>query len=255
MRVLDIEGGINFRDFGGWRGAGGRRVRTGLLFRSGSLAHLTEHGVAQAGRLGIRLICDLRRDDERASEPSRLPSNRPAVEEIAIDPGNAIAMRAALESGELGLEERIRFMVEINRDLARDHTEDYRRMFRRLLDTEGSFLVHCAAGKDRTGFGVALVQLALGVPHEEVTRDYLLTNEALDWETHVLPRVRARVGPHVPVDMEATMALAGVRPEYLAAAFAEIDARFESVERYLGEAIGLTPADFSDLQARLLTPG
>lgn len=254
MRVLDIEGGFNFRDFGGWRGAGGRPVRTGALFRSGSLARLTDRGREQAGALGIRLVCDLRRDDERVAEPSRLPSNDPAVEVIAIDPGNAIAMRAALENGELTLEERIRYMVEINRDLARDHTEDYRRMFRRLLDTDGGFLVHCAAGKDRTGFGVALVQLALGVPHEDVTRDYLLTNEVLDWETQVLPRVRARVGPDVPVDMEATMALAGVRPEYLAAAFQEIDARFESVEHYLGEALALDPGALEALRVRLLEP-
>lgn len=252
MRIIPIEGAINFRDFGGYEAGTGRRLRTGRLFRCGHLAGLTPAGQQHAGELGIDVICDLRYDGEREAEPSKLPSNQPHVEHIAIDPVNAIAMRAAQEQAPLPLAERIRFMCEINRDLVRDHVPEYRRVFDALLNHPGGFLVHCAAGKDRTGFAVALIQLALEVPHEIVTRDYLYTNELLDWESMVLPRMRARFPDEADFDRETVMALAGVRPEYLAAAFEEIDGQFDDAQHFLREALALSDDELEGLRARLL---
>lgn len=252
MRIIPIEGSINFRDFGGYHGLDGRPLRMGRLFRCGSLAHITPAGQADAGALGIDVICDLRYGEERASEPSRLPSNDPHVEHIDIDPRNAIAMRAAQAEAPLPLADRIRYMCEINRDLVRDHVPEYRRVFDALLAHPGGFLVHCAAGKDRTGFAVALIQLALGVPHETVTRDYLYTNEVLDWETDVLPRMRARFPDEHEFDQETVMALAGVRPEYLQSAFEEIDGNFDDAQHFLREALTLTNDEMAALRARLL---
>src|SRR5690348_15840164 len=63
-RILDVEGVINFRDMGGYHTANGKRVRTGLLYRSGALDGITEKGVAKLQELGIELICDLRSDEE-----------------------------------------------------------------------------------------------------------------------------------------------------------------------------------------------
>ena len=239
-RILSIPGAVNLRDFGGYATQSGRQVRRDKLFRSGALSELTDAGCAAFAELDVQLICDLRRDDERREEPTVLPAHNPRRLEIPIDPGSAVAMRAAFATSNLSVQQRIDYMVQINHDLARHHAEDYALMFDGLLALErGGFLVHCAAGKDRTGFAVALILHALGVPEQTVVEDYLLTNDALDFENYLLPRLRARHGTTMVVERDALMAVAGVRAEYLQGAYNAIKADFESVEHYIEKAIGL----------------
>lgn len=252
-RIISIPGAINLRDFGGYATEDARHVRMGRLFRSGALAHLDAEGQAAFARLDVRLICDLRRDEERHEEPTPMPHGSPARLEIPIDPGSAIALRAGMVDDTLTAKQRIDFMVQINHELARDHTEDYARMFEGLLALEeGGFLVHCAAGKDRTGFACALILHALGVPEHTVLEDYLLTNVTMDYERFLLPKLRARYGDAIALDRESVMALAGVRPEYIRAAYAAIEADFEGVEHYIEAAIGLDGAARERLRARYL---
>ncbi|MEQ8858064.1 MAG: tyrosine-protein phosphatase [Pseudomonadales bacterium] len=252
-RHVALDGAVNLRDFGGYRSADGLAVRRGRLFRSGTLAHLPGPAQREFLRLDVRLICDLRRPDERAEEPTPFPDGAPRRLEIPIDPGSALVMRQRLGSARLSLAERIDFMVAINRELARDHADDYARMFAGLLELdEGGFLVHCSAGKDRTGFACALVLHALGVDQRTVVEDYLLTNEAMDYEGYVLPRLAARFEPAEIPDRESVMALAGVRPEYLEAAYQAIVAEFDGVEHYLERAVGLDAAARRTLRERLL---
>ena len=252
-RTLALDGAVNLRDFGGYRTADGRSVRTGRLFRSGTLTHLTPAAQQDFQRLDVRLICDLRRPDEVSDEPTPFPPHAPRRLEIPIDPGSAQAMRARLRDDHVPLEQRIEFMVAINRELARHHADDYARMFEGLLELEdGGFLVHCSAGKDRTGFACALILHALGVPEDTVIEDYLLTNEAMDYDGYVVPRLLARYEPHGLPDRETVMALAGVRPEYLRAAYQAIEAEFEGVEHYVERAVGLDAAARQLLRSRLL---
>jgi len=252
-RTIVLEGAVNLRDFGGYATEDGGAVRRGRLFRSGTLTHLSEAGMRAFAELDVALICDLRRPEEQHEEPTPFPPEAPRRLEIPIDPGSAIAMREQLGNAGLALQQRIDFMVAINRDLARDHAEDYARMFEGLLELEsGGFLVHCAAGKDRTGFACALVLHALGVPEHTVLEDYLLTNQAMDFERYLLPRLMARYGQDAVVDREAVMALAGVRPEYLKAAYQAIEAEFEGVEHYIERAVGLDAAARARLRARLV---
>jgi protein-tyrosine phosphatase len=252
-RTIALEGAVNLRDFGGYATEDGRTVRRGRLFRSGSLAHLTDQAQQAFHELGVELICDLRRPDEKHEEPTPFPLHRPRRLEIPIDPGSAIVMREQLTQAELDLKARIDFMVAINRDLARDHAEDYARMFEALLEMdEGAFLVHCSAGKDRTGFACALILHTLGVPEQTVLEDYLLTNQAMDFEGYILPRLTARYGHRPTPDREAVMALAGVRPEYLRAAYQAIEDEFEGVEHYIERAVGLDARAREHLRARLV---
>ena len=265
-RILRFEGAVNLRDFGGYATEDGGRVATGRLYRCGTLADLTDGGKRAFAELDVKLICDLRRGDEKAAEPTPELAGAPGRLEIPIDPGSAVAMRERLDEGGLTLKERIDFMVGINRDLASNHAEDYARMFERLLELEdGAFLVHCSAGKDRTGFACALILHALGVSEATVLEDYLLTNEAMDYEGYVQKRIRAepsageREGPvprkkqlwtHLEADRESTMALFGVRPEYLRSAYDAIAAEFEGVEHYIEQAIGLDSAARQRLRSR-----
>ena len=250
-RILRFEGAVNLRDFGGYATEDGGRIATGRLYRCGTLADLTDGGKRAFAELDVKLICDLRRGDEKAAEPTPELAGAPGRLEIPIDPGSAMVMRERLTERGLTLKERIDFMVGINRDLASNHAEDYARMFERLLELEdGAFLVHCSAGKDRTGFACALILHALGVSEATVLEDYLLTNEAMDYEGYVQKRIRAQLWTHLEADRESTMALFGVRPEYLRSAYDAIAAEFEGVEHYIEQAIGLDSAARQRLRSR-----
>ncbi len=255
-RSITLEGAVNLRDFGGYATSDGGCVRRGRLFRSGALARLTESGREAFGALGIGLICDLRRENEKAAAPTPFPPDAPRRLEIPIEPGSARQLYAEMGRTALSPEEGVAYMVNINRELARHHAEDYARMFEALLELEDEgFLVHCSAGKDRTGFACALILHALGVPRETVVEDYLLTNQALDIEGIVVPLLTAKYG--VPDDMprESMLAIAGVRPEYLHAAFEAIEAEFEGVEHYLERAVGLDRTARDALRQRLVERG
>ena len=251
-RIVELEGAINFRDFGGYDTRHGARVRDGVLFRSGTMVGLTERGVRAFHALGIGVICDLRRPAEFEEEPTPLPHDRPRRVSIPIDPDSAVKLRDALDHAPVDVERRVRFMIDINKELARAHAADYQRMFDVVLDSEPhGFLVHCAAGKDRTGFGVALIQLALGVPRETVMEDYLLTNAAVDFERFTLPRLRVRF-PERRIDPDEARALSCVREDYLHAALGAAEEAFGSVDAYLERSLGLDPAKRRRLEARLL---
>ena len=252
-RTLTLEGAVNLRDFGGYDTRHERPVRRGRLFRSGSLARLPDTSQQALLRLGVGLICDLRGAPEKEAAPTPFPPHAPRRMEIPIDPGSAARLYRELGRSRLSLKQSIDFMVNINRELARDHADDYARMFEGLMALgDSGFLVHCSAGKDRTGFACALILHALGVPRETVLEDYLLTNQALDFDGHILPMLTERYGAPPDMDREAIMAVAGVRVEYLEAAIEAIEAEFEGVEQYLERAVGLDRAAREVLCSRLL---
>ncbi len=249
-RIIDVPGAINLRDFGGYPTIDGGRVRHGLLYRSGMLAELTDEGQSALRALGIGVICDLRRDDERALEPTPFPAHDPRQIVVSIDPDKAVKARLATEYSGLDVAGRVQFMIEINRELAVVHTLQYRRVFDALWSAgDAGFLVHCAAGKDRTGFGVAAIQLALGVPRETVVEDYLLTNVAMDFERFIVPRLRPSYGE---VDVEQARALSGARSEYINAALDAVDDAYGSFDAYLEGALGIHQSRRAALRARYL---
>ncbi len=251
-RVVDLAGSVNFRDFGGYATTDGARIRRGRLFRCGQMANLTDAAQLQFAKLNIRVICDLRRPDERQADPTPVPDHVSRRVEIPIDPASAAMLRDSMADSALDVDQRVAFMRAITVGLARDHAQGYARMFQALQDhAPGGFLVHCTAGKDRTGVGVALIQLALGAPREAVMEDYLLTNEVIDFEGFLLPRLRANLG-HDSIDVESARVLAGVRPEYLNAALDEMERACGSLEAYLEQAIGLRSRQRDQLREHFL---
>ena len=252
-RNIPLAGAINLRDFGGYPTIDGGMVRRRRLFRSGALAGLSETAQQTFSQLGIGLICDLRREDEKLTQPTPFPKDTPRRLEIPISPGSGETLFEELSQGMRSARKSIDLMVKINRELARDHADDYARMFEGLLELEDEgFLVHCAAGKDRTGFACALILHALGVAEETVLEDYLLTNEFLDIEGDIMTRLISNFGSGVLPEPDFIEALAGVRPEYLRAAYQAIESEFEGVEHYLERAIGLDTNARDLLRSRLV---
>jgi len=251
-RHVPLQGARNFRDFGGYATADGRRVRWGHLYRSGQLGGLTESDQAQVAALGIRLICDFRRDSERDSDPNRLaPAHRPRLENLPIAPGNTASamLHFASDDGVVSVERVAQTMLDINRDFALAQRPAYRRMFDALLAEEGPLLVHCAVGKDRTGFAAALILAALGVPERTIVQDYLLTARYLPVDAEA-----ARFAEKYGVTMELALLapLLEAREVYLRAALAAIDEHYGNIDAYLRDYLGLDEAMLRALRERLL---
>jgi len=239
-----LQGARNFRDLGGIPATGGRRLRRGLLYRSDSLADLTADDLAHIAALDLRTICDLRHDSERALKPNRLPAGH-RIRELAIGflPRGAHDLLEGLgpDTDELAV---IGALSGYYRRFPLDHADNYHHLFGALLADDGlPLLIHCTSGKDRTGFGVALVLMALGVSREDIVADYLLSNRA--------PRdLRFMVSGDVPA--AALQALMRVREDYLQASFAAIDAHWPSPSAFLEAAIGLSDSDQARLRERML---
>ena len=129
------------------------------------------------------------------------------------------------------------FMCDINQEFVIDQADQYRQMFSCLLDhEEGGSLVHCAAGKDRTGFAVAMILSALGVPRETIFADYMLTANYLFADKEIPRLTKKYQWPGEPAVM---CPMLEVRPDYLMAAFDIIDREFASIEEYQQQILGV----------------
>ena len=252
-RKLGMQGTPNFRDFGGYPTAEGRQVKWGFLFRSGQLSSLSPQDIDLLDSLELDLVCDFRRLEEQENEPSRLPRRESLrIASLPIIPGSNSRFFEEAETRQMvGRQAMFDFMVEINRDFAEAQSETYAQMFSEILNIEDArFLVHCAAGKDRTGFAAAIILLALGVPREIVLRDYMLTSQFFHPQREI-DRLKRK---YQMEDMEtaAVLPMLEVHEDYLTRALQAIEESFPSFEVYLEEALGVGPAELAHLRARYL---
>jgi protein-tyrosine phosphatase len=240
-RAIPLEGASNLRDLGGWPAAGGRRVRPGLVYRSASLAQLTDGDVATLAGLGLRAVVDLRGEEESARAPSRLPLGATRIG-LPIEPTVGASLRDLLRREASTGEDVVLLLDQAYRAYATTHIGQYRRMFALLLDDGGPLLFHCSAGKDRTGMGAALLLTALGATRETVLADYVATDRHWKRE-YALP-----AGTPKPL----ADALYGTHPALLEAALDAALAAFGGEEGLVADGLGLDPARQRALRALLL---
>jgi len=251
-RRFGMEGAPNFRDFGGYPTTNGRRVKWGYLFRSGQLSNLTDHDIGLLASLKLDLVCDFRRVEEQEGDPSKLPAQRPPrIASLPIVPGSNSRFFEEADAHLAQPEAMSDFMREINRDFAAEQTETYARMFKEIFaQPDSRFLVHCAAGKDRTGFAAAIVLLALGVSREIVMQDYLLTRQFFIPDREI-ERLRVKYDME-HMNAEVIRPMLEVHDHYLQQAFAVIDRDYPSLEVYLEEALGVGKQELQELRRRYL---
>ncbi len=233
----------NFRDYGDYAAAAGRRLVGGRLFRSAHQARVSEADLDRLGALGIGAVVDLRRPSERRAQPSRRPAGFAAtVIESAHDDGGEAPHLTFLKTADLTPDSGRRFMIETYRRLPFEpaHLDLFSRYFRVLGEAEAPVLIHCAAGKDRTGLLAALTHQLMGVGRDDMVEDYLLTNTAVDLESRapgIARQLETMTGRKVAHD--AVVAFLGVEPVYLETALDEIGSRYGSVDGYLEQALGV----------------
>ncbi|WP_375195463.1 tyrosine-protein phosphatase [Sphingobium sp.] len=246
---LPLGSAFNLRDFGGYATADGRCVKRGMLYRSGTMALLTDGDAAQLRALGIRAICDFRRGNERTAEPTRW--HGADVDYFCRDYSESSGLLGEmLKSDDATAEDMRRTMVALYREIPVDHAESYRAMFARIVEGRVPLLINCSAGKDRTGVGAALVLASLGVPRTTIVEDYLLTNDHADWDW-LLAQRNTLVARMRSSRAETLKPLLVADAAYLDSLFATLDERHGGVDGYL-ETLGVDSAARNAMRGMLL---
>lgn len=245
----------NLRDYGGYAVPGGGRVRSGVLFRSGQHMEASDDDLALVNALDIRTIVDLRGVSEREGFPCRRHANFSA-QVIAYEGETS---NSPPHEGGGGL-------VEMTADKARERMlavytrmpvnpamiAMFTRYFNVLDNNDGGSLVHCFAGKDRTGIAASLLLHVLGVHHDDIVAEFLLTNNAPSrdiLERQSLPRMQAHYGEIGP---EALHNLMGVLPEYIDTYIAKVTEDHGSLDTYLATILGVDAARKERLRTKLV---
>lgn len=253
-----LESAANFRSLCGYLTADNRRVRPGKLYRSEALVNLTEGDMVQLAGLGIRRVHDLRSPEERQRDPNRWVEGRD-IDLISLDAGQdmgvvkAAGWRERILEPDFDATQARQWMLAAYTRMPRAYAASLAMGFASFESPDSpALLVHCAAGKDRTGFFCAIFLWALGVPWDTILEDYLLSSERQP-PAQLAERILQRSGEAYPSQaVDVLTVIAGVDVEFLETAFAVVRKEFGSVDAYIEKACGLDPQRRRHLQDCLL---
>lgn len=257
VRATELAGIVNFRDFGGHPTQDGARVVRGRLYRSGHHATAEEADLRHLADVDLAVLVDLRRPGERARLPARRPHpfrahviEHEGPGEEAVPPHLAVLATPGVTDRQV-LEQ----MVVGYRGYAFDpaYVQMYRRYFRALAGADGAVLIHCHAGKDRTGVLAAMTLHVLGVSREVIAADYLLSNDHSRIDER-LPQLLAdyRRDRGTDISEAALRQLMRVEPDYLDAFFEAVGEAHGDLDSYLADVVDVGAEQRSAIRATFL---
>jgi protein-tyrosine phosphatase len=209
---------------------------------------LTDNDYAYLDQLGISTVCDFRSTEERTNEPTLWQGeHKPTRWETDYALDTTSMMQEIMKPG-VTPEQAKQVFAAFYSDAPFTFAKQYSEMFAELAAGHAPLAFNCSAGKDRTGVASALLLRALGVKHEQIVADYLLSS------IHYKPalpkpgaqdttsRMLAGLSP------EVLKVLMGTEPEYIDAVFAGINKRHGSFETYLERELGVDAAELAELR-------
>lgn len=255
-RIKKFETVFNFRDFGGYQTEQGGKIKANKLFRSAHLNNTNEADRARLAELDIGLIIDLRHAPERERQPTNWPEGKAPRWLTYPDPEHGesgkIAPHEAFMKHDLHKAEDARNYM-LGSYGQRPHDDGFKQIFgdtlRHMAATGDSILVHCAAGKDRTGTLCAVIKGALGVDEKTIYEDFMLTMTAVDIDSFLEPAAQMftkRYGRSI--DPEAIRPMFGVEEAYLQSSLEAI----QDMQSYLSDVLGITAKEKAALRAAYL---
>jgi protein-tyrosine phosphatase len=256
---IQLPGTNNFRSLKGLPAHGGRRIAGHTVLRSDQLNRLGADDWAALQSLGVRTVCDLRSPTERARYPNRLPAQgiqelpMGLLSDIRADPSFAAMLRAKPNA-----DGAVDMMCEIYRRMPGLLFHHLPALFGLFESGDVPVLVHCAAGKDRTGFVVAVLLHALGVAPEHILEDYLLSSRSsMVTDPHKRQHMSQMVFELVGQTCSESMvdAILAVHPDYLQAAFDAVDQQWGSMEAYLHAGAQMHADKLDEFRGRWLSAG
>ncbi|MEJ2384163.1 MAG: tyrosine-protein phosphatase [Xanthomonadales bacterium] len=258
--VIDLEGTTNTRDIGGYLTGDLRAVRTGQIIRSEKLSRLTPEDFRKLEELGVKTVIDLRTEEEVAHAPTVWQGeNPPRIFHFPVGDSNNDWFTAGsrlMKKSRFTEAQSLEHMVDGYRMIAEEGPPSYRRLMDLVLDESNwPILIHCSAGKDRTGIATALILEAVGVDRETIMDEYLLTNEigrSADKAALIAREHRRFLRSGRGASPDAWYPIVGVRPEMLSEFYAAVDERYGSMDAFLAE-LGVDPEARSALTAALTT--
>lgn len=250
-RRVPLQGSANFRDIGGYPTTDGDRVRRGVVFRSGSLDELSEDDVPVLRSLGVCAVADLRREPERAEvTPPWFAASGITVMQLPI--GTRVAHLKSIATRMLA-GEITEFdpddMVDIYSTLLTHYSSEFGEVTRLIASSEGATVVHCTAGKDRTGVAVALLLSFLGVDDATVAEDYALSQQ--HYSMPLLAELEVRFAD-LDADLDRVRAFFEAQPAVMLGLLADLRTRFGSAADYLAGPAGVSRQDLARIRERLL---
>lgn len=258
-RHIRLPGTINLRDMGGYATADGGRVKTRRLFRSGHLAHADDDVLPEVAALNISLVCDFRIDEEREEHPNRYhDSHSPKTHALSVwpisTPGVHIATQKML-AGEISFAEAEGMQGLGYREFVREQSDKFASMFSAILEEDHpAILLHCSAGKDRTGIAAAMVHTALGISREDAVSDYLETAHGQGARAQSMFYVEKEWNEfgeeNHACTKEDVLALFSAHPNKINAAFDEMGKVGGSVDGYIRDVLGVTDGAREELRQR-----
>ena len=242
-RHYSFEGCFNFRDIGGYLNQDGRRVKKGLYFRAGRQDRMTNKDLAQLSDLNISTQIDLRKQEE-VLDQGRGPLEDMGAKYINIsvipEGGSEKLNKLVGDTGISG--KRYLGYLEFG-------PTSWLRLFGILADEENlPVLLHCTAGKDRTGVSTAFLLSVLGVSRDIIEADYLLTN--LDTERQA-DFIESTVGYPEGYNREKMISIAGVPKDAMKDFLDGVESKWGSVVEYL-EKIGVTQEQMDQVRLNFL---
>jgi protein-tyrosine phosphatase len=250
---LHLEGVPNARDLGGYRTMDGMRVRRGMIYRSGDLSAATDHDLERLQALDVRLILDLRQDEEAEDAPDRLPDGAAYQRLPFTAPANAVRRVSELV---LNLHQLDDLMLQLYSDIALESgVQNLGIVLRQLAGDDRALpvLIHCTAGKDRTGLTAALILAVLGVPDQTIFADYSLSNRYYPAFAKSVTR-QAQALRRIGINGDDLHGLMLADPATLESTFAQLRALYGTLDVYLDAVVGVDDAALRRLRARLREP-
>lgn len=258
-RHLPLRSVKNARELGGLPTVDGRRIAKNRLFRTGNLHRLSTPDQRWLEDAGVRLVVDLR----TAAEKERMPTDwrgadAPRILETPLMEGHPDAfgfISRALNSDPQPLAEMEAVVYRLYRVVAQDDASKLATALAALSELEAgeAAIIHCSAGKDRTGILSALLLHLVGVRQPEINDDFLLTNLHNDADAKAeafAARLTRELGR--PVTGEQLVFAEGVRLHYLQAFHAAVSETYGSLDQYLSGPLGVDAARQARLKAWLL---
>jgi protein-tyrosine phosphatase len=251
-----LTGVANFRDIGGYPTGNGQKIKSGVIFRSGELSGLTASDQKTIAALNIRYEVDLRRDDERAANPSNWGQKAPQLIWISLMQPNVTpqnSLQQFSEAKDVAAAKLV--MAQTTANLAVDGAANIGKVLGELARADGPALIHCSAGKDRTGVTVAILMTLLGVSRQDVDHEYMRSNESVGAQLQ-RQKAREQAGKDTfslsGLSPEVVKAMMGTDPTYMDAMFREINAKYGSFDAYTREGLKLTAAQIAQLRKNLI---